>query len=93
MIPTAFQTQWNEGVKIAVYNHVIYNITFVCFISSATALRTQPRARSLLSVSLVINHVTCDKFDSSYWLKLQYPDWREYFNQFKQLNLSRSHGL
>ena len=28
-----------------------------------------------LSISQVINHVTCYKFNSSHGLKLQYPDW------------------
>ena len=33
-----------------------------------------------LIISRVINHVTCPKFDSSHWLKLQHSDWREHFN-------------
>ena len=44
------------------------------------------------SISRVRNHVTCDKFDSSHWLKLQHSDWREYFYQFTRI-YNRSHGL
>ena len=34
-----------------------------------------------LIISRVMNHVTCYRFESSHWLKLQDSDWREYFNQ------------
>ena len=30
----------------------------------------------LLSISRVINHMTCYKFECSHWLKLQHSDWR-----------------
>ena len=29
-----------------------------------------------VSISRVINHMTCYKFDCSHWLKLQDSDWR-----------------
>ena len=29
-----------------------------------------------LSISRVINHMTCYKFECSHWLKLQHSDWR-----------------
>ena len=38
-----------------------------------------------LSISRVINHVTCYKFDFSNWLKLQHSDWREYFQPMRAL--------
>ena len=30
-----------------------------------------------VSIRRVINHMTCYKFESSHWLKLQHSDWRE----------------
>ena len=29
-----------------------------------------------VSISRVINHMTCYKFECSHWLKLQHSDWR-----------------
>ena len=29
-----------------------------------------------VSISRVINHMTCYKLECSHWLKLQYSDWR-----------------
>ena len=33
------------------------------------------------------NYVTCYKFDSCNWLKVQNADWRKYFNQLQHSNL------
>ena len=30
----------------------------------------------ILSITLVINRMTCYKFECSHWLKLQHSDWR-----------------
>ena len=41
-----------------------------------------------VSISQVINHMTCYKFECSHWLKLQHSDWRAnlvkdfFLNQF-----------
>ena len=64
---------WNE-MDVNKNGYIDYKGNLLKGIGSLSSVRFK-------SISRIINHVTCYKFDSSHWLKLQHSDWKEYFNQ------------
>ena len=47
-----------------------------CFLIDTKTLKTDAMNGSFSSVRFNYNHVTCYKFNSSHWLKLQHSYWR-----------------
>ena len=52
-----------------------FETTFVSMFAKLTSLKGGFQLE-FVSISRVINHMTCYKFECSHWLKLQHSDWR-----------------
>ena len=80
-----FREQWDLSVQ--------WQIIFVALVTDLGGFQLE-----FVSISRVINHMTCYKFKCSHWLKLQHSDWRanlvtDFFkNKFSTNESTRIHN-
>ena len=86
----AYQSQLKKlrSPNLRIYVGVFLAIFLIMFILFHYANRTEELYQlhrrpdlggfqlEFVSISQVIDHMTCNKFECSYWLKLQHSDWR-----------------